>query len=284
VSTRQIRPLRYPASCVGCGADLQAKARAAWDRERRQATCEPCVTTAAGSEVVAPVDRGRPGGSALREGERRQERREARINKAHPRLGKAILALTDEPQSTRSWQSGGKAERELGEALERLREEGFGVLHDRRIPRSRANIDHLVIGPAGVFVIDTKRWAGKIERRDRGWFLDRHWRLYVNGRDKTRLVEAMPRHRRDVVQRPAQANIAWQARDDIPVHQRLGASAWAIEVRRRLDMLLQPTRLRQQLLHLHESFERAHLQESLRARMVAWPLQGLPALLRHGFV
>ncbi len=78
------------------------------------------------------------------------------------------MTLTDEPQSTRSWQTGGKAERELGEALERMREEGPGVLHDRRIQGSKANIDHIVVGPAGVFAIDTKRYTGKIERRDHG--------------------------------------------------------------------------------------------------------------------
>lgn len=180
--------------CVGCGADLPAKARAAWDKERRLATCESCVTTSFGAAPPVPaVERGLPGSSALREGQRRRERREGRINKAHPRLGRVILALTDEPQSTRSWQVGGKAEQELGEALERMREDGFGVLHDRRIPGSEANIDHVVIGPAGAFAIDTKRYTGTIERRNRGWFLDRDWRLYVNGRDKTRLVEAMPR-------------------------------------------------------------------------------------------
>ncbi len=49
-----------------------------------------------------------------------------------------------------------------------MREEGLGVLHDRRIPGSKANIDHIVVGPAGVFAIDTKRYTGKIERRDHG--------------------------------------------------------------------------------------------------------------------
>jgi len=32
------------------------------------------------------------------------------------------------------------------------------VLHDRAIPGSRANIDHIGIGPTGVWVIDTKRY------------------------------------------------------------------------------------------------------------------------------
>jgi len=129
----------------------------------------------------------------MREGLRRQERREIQTMNAHPRIGKLILALSDEPQTVRAWKQGAVGEQALGAALDQLRSEGLGVLQDRRIPGTRANIDHLVVGPAGVFVIDAKRYTGKIERRDRGWIMDRDWRLYVNGRDKTKLVEAMPR-------------------------------------------------------------------------------------------
>lgn len=91
------------------------------------------------------------------------------------------------------WLQGGRGEQELGRALGRLRDEGLAVLHDRRIPNSRANIDHLVIGPAGVFVIDTKLYTGKIERRYRGRLLSRDSRLYVQGRDRTNLVDGMAR-------------------------------------------------------------------------------------------
>ena len=37
----------------------------------------------------------------------------------------------------------------------------FRVLHDRRIPGTRANIDHIVTGPSGVWVIDAKRYKNK---------------------------------------------------------------------------------------------------------------------------
>jgi Nuclease-related domain len=40
------------------------------------------------------------------------------------------------------------------------------ALHDRRVSGSRANIDLFVIGPAGVFVIDAKRYEGQICIRD----------------------------------------------------------------------------------------------------------------------
>jgi hypothetical protein len=36
------------------------------------------------------------------------------------------------------------------------------VLHDLDIPGSPANIDHLLIGPAGVLVIDSKQYRGQL--------------------------------------------------------------------------------------------------------------------------
>src|SRR6266571_1114104 len=64
----------------------------------------------------------------------------------------------------------------------------MSVLHDRRIPGSRANIDHIVVAPWGVFVIDAKNYKGRVEKRDRGGFFSTDHRLYVGGRDKTALV------------------------------------------------------------------------------------------------
>ena len=40
---------------------------------------------------------------------------------------------------------------------------GWAVLHDLAIPRSQANIDHLVIGSGGVFVIDSKQYRGRLQ-------------------------------------------------------------------------------------------------------------------------
>jgi hypothetical protein len=35
------------------------------------------------------------------------------------------------------------------------------VLHDRRIPGTQANIDHIAITSTGIYVIDAKRHVGK---------------------------------------------------------------------------------------------------------------------------
>ena len=40
------------------------------------------------------------------------------------------------------------------------------VLHDRAVPRGRANIDHLAVVASGIWVIDTKHFRGRLERRD----------------------------------------------------------------------------------------------------------------------
>lgn len=56
------------------------------------------------------------------------------------------------------WERGAEGERRVGEILNRLPPE-FVVFHDLRIPNSKANVDHLVVGPGGVWAIDTKNYA-----------------------------------------------------------------------------------------------------------------------------
>ncbi|MGV9387240.1 nuclease-related domain-containing protein [Nonomuraea sp. NPDC003707] len=60
--------------------------------------------------------------------------------------------------STTAWRKGAAGERATARRLRSLELAGYTVLHDRALPRSRANIDHLVIGPTGVFVVDSKKW------------------------------------------------------------------------------------------------------------------------------
>ncbi|OYT19434.1 MAG: hypothetical protein CCU26_11515 [Nitrospira sp. UW-LDO-01] len=49
---------------------------------------------------------------------------------------------------------GQDGERVVGELLEPLREKGYRVFHD--IPGPAFNIDHVIVGPAGIFAIETK--------------------------------------------------------------------------------------------------------------------------------
>src|SRR5947209_146921 len=53
-----------------------------------------------------------------------------------------------------------------GARLERLPRRRWAVWHDLPVPGSRANIDHLVVGPTGVWVVDTKTTRAEVRS---GW-------------------------------------------------------------------------------------------------------------------
>ncbi|MEU4235541.1 nuclease-related domain-containing protein [Nonomuraea sp. NPDC026600] len=72
-------------------------------------------------------------------------------------------------EAVRTWRRGALGERRTARRLQELELTGYLVLHDRALPRGRANVDHLAVGPAGVFVIDSKQWRRdkRITRRGR---------------------------------------------------------------------------------------------------------------------
>ena len=182
--------LRYPADCRRCGRHLAPGTRARWDRDSKRATCCACFDS---PDPLPALNHGIAGASAAREWARRSAKHEQRIREAHPRIGGLILALDAEPQSTTGWAVGAQGEIELGAQFDTYRKHGIAVLHDRRIPQSRANIDHLLISTAGVFVVDAKRYRGKVERRDVGGLFRSDVRLYVDGRDRTKVVRGLCR-------------------------------------------------------------------------------------------
>ncbi len=130
---------------------------------------------------------GAAGASARREHERRKARRESGVRERHPRLGGVILALQDAPQRETSWGHGAGGEELVEQALTK-RCPDVVVLHDRRIPGSRANIDHIAIAASGVWVIDTKRYKGKLQVAKP---LFGKPTLKVAGRDQTKLVDGL---------------------------------------------------------------------------------------------
>lgn len=158
--------------------------------ERVAAEVRPSAAATTGDLAAAgSVESGVAGSSARREYARRSANRDQRVRSAHPRLGGLILALTDEPQSTRAWARGAVGEEKLAQALAPLTLRGVTLLHDRRIPGSRANIDHIAVGPAGVCVIDAKRYAGRPTLSVAGGVLRaRSETLLVGRRDCSKLV------------------------------------------------------------------------------------------------
>ncbi|HEY3529548.1 MAG TPA: nuclease-related domain-containing protein [Nocardioides sp.] len=138
------------------------------------------------------VDAGTPGASARREFERRAKRREQRIRAAHPKLAGLIHALTDDPQSTTAWDVGAVGEERLGRRLNDFATGTLRVLHDRRIPSTRANIDHIAVTPTGVYVIDAKRYRGRPHLKVEGGILrPRVEKLLIGTRDCSRVVEGV---------------------------------------------------------------------------------------------
>jgi hypothetical protein len=156
---------------------------------------------AGGRPVVAVRVRasvGRPGASAQAEYRRRRAAERARWTRSLPWRAGAVLAvgivagllgpqlapdlagllavaaaaglgwrLRFRPSAdTLAWRRGATGERRTARLLGPLERRGWAVLHDLTIPGSAANIDHLVIGPGGVLVIDSKRYRGRL-RLDR---------------------------------------------------------------------------------------------------------------------
>lgn len=65
---------------------------------------------------------------------------------------------TDRTDAT--WGEGARGEARVGAELERLQERGFHVFHDW--DSGRGNVDHFLVGPHGIFAVETKAWSGKI--------------------------------------------------------------------------------------------------------------------------
>lgn len=158
------------------------------------------------TEPTAP--NGEAGASARREGMRRKANREARVRERHPRIGGVILALQDAPQHERSWSRGGGGEELVEEAL-RKHCPNVTVLHDRRIPGSRANIDHIAVAATGVWVIDTKRYQGKLQVAKP---LFGKPTLKVAGRDQSKLVDGLAKQVELLMAAVADIGL------DVPVH------------------------------------------------------------------
>ncbi|HET6399535.1 MAG TPA: nuclease-related domain-containing protein [Candidatus Thermoplasmatota archaeon] len=79
-------------------------------------------------------------------------------------------------------------ERAVAQALESLKARGYTVVHDLKVPEG--NVDHVVVGPAGLFVLETKtrsRWPGARVAASEG-------RLRVGGRDESAAVVQVRRN------------------------------------------------------------------------------------------
>jgi hypothetical protein len=98
-------------------------------------------------------------------------------------VGLAVAALVGwrlrfrPSEQARTWQRGAHGERHTARLLDWLTHDGYVVFHDLAVPGSLANLDHLVIGPTGVFIIDSKQWTGSVHQGADGLVWHNHYRL-----------------------------------------------------------------------------------------------------------
>lgn len=86
---------------------------------------------------------------------------------AAERAAKLRRQLEHAERAERAWAAGAAGEARVGAILESLRAKGWMTLHDVHWPgRPKANLDHVLIGPGGVVVVDAKNWSGDVHLRN----------------------------------------------------------------------------------------------------------------------
>jgi hypothetical protein len=79
------------------------------------------------------------------------------------------------------WNVFRRQESEVAKSLKSLPSE-YVLLHDLIVPESQALVDHVVVGPNGLFAIETRDCAGDVKCEGREWFVDRRRVASLGGR------------------------------------------------------------------------------------------------------
>jgi Nuclease-related domain len=160
----RFKRLRYGGICISCGSKIEPEETGWHDPDVKKVTCKECwgehdpliqSETKTACDVVG-------GSSTLKwseQGHRRNRRK------------------------------GAAGEYVMDRHLHRELQSGEIILNDCQIPNGRGNIDHIVVASSGVWVIDTKYWAGRIEYKSVGGMTGINDRLLVDGEDRTHRVD-----------------------------------------------------------------------------------------------
>ncbi len=174
-------PLRYSAVCTICGIDLPPRTFAWWDTVSKSTTCVVCVSNTGlvtGDPFAPPpMATSKAGSSAFDQYRMRANPPDSRL------LHAASIAVS--PRTTTAWLKGARGEQAVANRLDSLPR--TIAIHDRRVPGTKANIDHIAVTPSGVWVIDTKYYSGKLEKR----LTSSGWSLFVAGRNRDRLASGV---------------------------------------------------------------------------------------------
>ena len=77
-------------------------------------------------------------------------------------VGFAFFKIKKIKGKIRNLEQGREGEKAVGQYLENLREKGYKILHD--IAFEEFNIDHVIIGPTGIYAIETKTISKPLRR------------------------------------------------------------------------------------------------------------------------
>jgi hypothetical protein len=90
-----------------------------------------------------------------------------------------------------TWGKGSSGESSLAGFVAREVGDYVIALHDRLIPGTKRNIDHIFVAPSGVWVVDAKAYEGRVVKRDTGPFWREQNKVYVGGRDRSHLAKGV---------------------------------------------------------------------------------------------
>jgi hypothetical protein len=181
----QRRRLRYPAVCATCGIELSQGSEAFWERATKKVTCLACGSV--GTELTADT----AGASAAAEGERRKDKRVERVRRQYGDHAAAVAEEMAGLDAAATWGKGSVGESKLAAFVAREVGDAVIPLHDRLIPGTRGNIDHIFVAPTGVWVVDAKAYKGKVDKREVGPFWRRENEVYVGGRNRSGLAKSV---------------------------------------------------------------------------------------------
>ena len=137
--------------------------------------------TAAPPHPAVPLPRSKPepawvdlAGNRPGQGVRELADAELAAMKERSRVGTFIARTFDMKTDERAWRVGAGGEETVGSRLEKLVKHGWHVLHAVPVGDRGSDIDHVVIGPGGVFTVNTKThpdsrvWVGRNSVRVNG--------------------------------------------------------------------------------------------------------------------
>jgi hypothetical protein len=185
----KVMSLRRDAECI-CGFFVPKGTTAGWHRVERIVLCMSCLEPDEPAAPFVPIDIGVPGGSLQRQYEARMNGYEERERTLHPIIGGLRLLLKRPPQQILNLATGAEGERAVAAYLERKVGDSVLLLYNRRLApgKVQGDLDILAVAPSGIFLIDPKKYAGRIRVARAGDA------FVVNGRRRTDLVDSMRRH------------------------------------------------------------------------------------------